>query len=244
MELQRRGSFGTEEGQEEILSLVGVFNCTPMFERRSGNVKLFDRICSQPKSSVVVVGCVPLFLKVNERLRYLHQSKIRWGTTSTKKGLDRVLADASHLAVVECPGQDTALPGYVPVAYGLVDQKMKQRVVCGRDGPAEARRLRIRALPVRQMIRLFQQVIGKRHRLCPSRFLQFCLFRLASEVEMWKHPKLHDVEVVCNAVDNPRPNLVVFWLARFVGEQDEEIGSPIAGPILPESETDLLDGRV
>jgi len=50
--------------------------------------------------------------------------------------------------VIEGSGKNTALPGYAPIPYRLVDQKMKESVICGRYCAPETGLLRLTGFPV------------------------------------------------------------------------------------------------
>src|SRR5439155_26283622 len=86
--------------------------------------------------------------------------------------IERAFRCRIHPGVFEYPGELRALGGDLPFGYCFRNQQVKKGVVCRRNRASQARLARLRALPVREMMRLLKQVVVVRHRSRPRRFLE------------------------------------------------------------------------
>jgi len=163
------------------------------------------------------------------------------GLSRTVKGLNVILADIPHNLVFKGSAESAALPFHGPFTYGFVDQETKQSIVCNRNGAPKARLRGIIFFLVCQVVRLLQQIIRKRHRSGPRRFVEFGLFRLASEIEVREKSEAGEVEPIGHA-----PYYLCCHIAKmvsvacFIGEQHAEEDRPLAAPVLRDLIVDTL----
>src|SRR5260370_33240679 len=98
-----------EQLKQVILSRILRSDCLPIAERRTYHVDCSNRIGSRPNEGVVVIRRVPLFLKLDEGVRYVLHLNARRSLPGAVECLDVILADALHLSVVERPGEHASL---------------------------------------------------------------------------------------------------------------------------------------
>src|ERR1022692_212520 len=152
-------------------------------------------------------------------------------TAAALGGVQHVVADSLHLAVFKSPREGTTLPLHRPFANSLIYQKVEQGIICGGYSPPEASLLWICWFLVREIIRLFEQVIGKWHRLCPRLFPKVSLFGHAPEIMVREETHRREVQTFAQEPDDFGCDLAKPRLAGLIRQQYAKEYSPIATPI-------------
>src|SRR5580704_13501978 len=107
--------------------------------------------------------------------------------------LQNLFAGPFHLAVVQRPGENVAVPFNRPLAHSSTDEEMKQRIVRGGYRAAQPGLCWICGRIGRQLARQHEQVLRKRHSSRPGLFPERVLFRHTPEVVIGA--KSHGLEI-------------------------------------------------
>ncbi|MGO9263143.1 MAG: hypothetical protein ACLQU1_43720 [Bryobacteraceae bacterium] len=141
--------------------------------------------------------------------------------------------------MIEGSGKGASLPRNTPIADGLIDQEMKEGIICGGHRAPQAGLFWIRWLPVRQMVGLLQEIVSKRHSLGPRRISALGLLGFASEVEMREHSQFRKIQPFFHPINHLAyysPDIP--FVGGFVGQENAEENRPIAAPVLIDVVTD------
>lgn len=89
----------------------------------------------------------------------------------------------------------------------------------------------ILATTAREMVRISEQVIRKRHGLCPGFFSQRRLFRLASEIMVWENAKRGEIEMFSEPPNYVGCDCSETICSGLVGKDHPEENGPLTTPI-------------
>src|SRR5450432_4657074 len=161
-----------------------------------------------------------MLLQLNEIVR--DGVELRWDVAAALDGIQHAVANCLHLAVLKSSGQDTALPFDRPFADSFINQEVEYGVIRSGYSASKAGLLWICRFLVGEIICLFEEVIGKRHRLRPSLFPKCSLFRHVSEIVVREETHGREVQTLGQAPHDLRCYLAKPRRAGFIRQQDTE----------------------
>src|ERR1035437_1554612 len=116
---------------------------------------------------------------------------------------------------------------------------MKQRVICRKNSPPQARLPWGLSAPARKMVGVLEQVVCECHRLRPRLFPENRLFGYTPEIVVRENSESREVQAVSQAPYDLCCNLPEPLLACLIRQYHAEENCPLAAPVLPNLVTDM-----